>query len=58
MRDVGRGGGGKSRNKGQGEKKGVDGITHLTRNLVCSQVIYTKRLSERKLCQNKFNSES
>ena len=58
MRDVGRGGGGKSRNKEQGEKKGVDGITHLTRNLVCSQVIYTKRLSERKLCQNKFNSKS
>ena len=52
------GGGGKSRNKGQEEKKGGDGITHLTRNLVCSQVIYTKRLSERKLCQNKFNSKS
>ena len=52
------GGGGKSRNKGQGEKKGGNGITHLTRNLVCSQVIYTKRLSERKLCQNKFNSKS
>ena len=56
MRDGG--GGGKSRNKGQGEKKGGNGITHLTRNLVCSQVIYTKRLSERKLCQNKFNSKS
>ena len=49
MRDGG--GGGKSRNKGQGEKKGGNGITHLTRNLVCSQVITTKRLSERKLCQ-------
>ena len=56
MRDGG--GGGKSRNKGQGEKKGGEGITHLTRNLVCSQVSYTKRLSERKLCQNKFNSKS
>ena len=52
------GGGGKSRNKGQGEKKGGESITHLTGNLVCSQVIYTKRLSERKLCQNKFNSKS
>ena len=56
MRDGG--GGGKSRNKGQGEKKGGEGITHLTRHLVCSQVIYTKRLFERKLCQNKFNSKS
>ena len=52
------GGGGKSRNKGQGEKKGGEGMTHLTRKIVCSQVIYTKRLFERKLCQKKFNSKS
>ena len=50
-------GGGGIRDKKK--KKGGVGIRlNPTLNLVYSQVIYTKRLSERKLCQNKFNLKS